>query len=103
ASVSRRVFRQRGRHDAASVACVKSKMPLRLVTLMLSILSLSILHAQEEPLNEKKYEREELGVNEYTAPPIAEVFAELDKLRPLPFDQLWRELPPAQSRKREDK
>ncbi len=69
----------------------------------MSILSLSILLAQEEPMTEEKYEREELGVNAFTAPSISQIFDELDKLKPLPFDKLWRPLPPPHAGKREHK
>jgi hypothetical protein len=58
---------------------------------------------QEEPVTEERYEREELGVNPYTAPSIAKIFQQLDELKPLPFDQLWRALPPATPAKREQK
>jgi hypothetical protein len=78
-------------------------MPLRLAALMMSILSLSILHAQDEPETEQRYEREELGVNAYTAPSISQIFEELDRLKPLPFDKLWRPLPPPHAGKREHK
>ncbi|PYJ51254.1 MAG: hypothetical protein DME83_07685 [Verrucomicrobia bacterium] len=47
--------------------------------------------AQEEPLTEQGYEREELGANPYTVPSIARIFQQLDELRPLPFEQLQRE------------
>ncbi len=61
------------------------------------------LAAQEEPITEQGYEREELGVNAYTAPSIARVFQQLDELRPLPFEQLQRELPKASPGSREQK
>ncbi|MDP9187014.1 MAG: hypothetical protein M3O72_06625 [Verrucomicrobiota bacterium] len=48
---------------------------------------------QEEPNEDKQHQREELGVNHYTAPSIERIFAQLDQLRPLPFEQLKRELP----------
>ena len=48
---------------------------------------------EEEPNEDKEHEREELGVNRYTTPSIERIFAQLDQLRPLPFDQLKRELP----------
>lgn len=57
--------------------------------------------AQEEPITEEHYEREELGVNAYTAPSISQIFDQLDRLRPLPFDKLWRDLPAAGPTKRE--
>ncbi len=39
--------------------------------------------------------REELGINEFTAPSIAQIFAEFEALKPLPFDKVWRDLPEA--------
>lgn len=78
----------------------------------MSILSLSILFsgclllpvaAQEEPITEEGYEREELGVNRYTAPSIAQIFEQLDRLKRLPFDQLWRDFPTPGPAKREQK
>ena len=39
--------------------------------------------------------REELGVNSFTAPSIQLVFQELNALKPLPFDKVWRDLPDA--------
>jgi len=44
----------------------------------------------EEPV---EHEREELGVNPYTAPSVAEIFQQLDDLKPLPYEQLKREFP----------
>lgn len=41
-------------------------------------------------MTERDYEREELGVNPYTAPSITRIFQQLDDLKPLPFDQLHR-------------
>ena len=37
--------------------------------------------------------REELGVNQFTAPSIKRIFDDLDKLAPLPADELVREMP----------
>ncbi len=37
--------------------------------------------------------REELGVNSYTAPSIQLVFKELNALKPIPFEKVWRDLP----------
>jgi hypothetical protein len=54
--------------------------------------------AGEEP---GEHEREELGINPYTAPSVAEIFQQLDDLRPLPFDQLKREFPQAAHASRE--
>lgn len=69
------------------------------MTLLLPGLS----YAQEEPITEQGYEREELGVNPYTAPSIATIFEQLDELKPLPFDKLWRPLPASSPGLREQK
>jgi hypothetical protein len=53
------------------------------------------VRAQEKPETAEEYEREELGVNPYTAPSVAEIFQQLDDLKPLPFEQLKREFPQA--------
>jgi hypothetical protein len=58
--------------------------------------------AQEQPLSDETHEREELGVNPYTAPSIAQIFARLDQLKPLPFEQLRRPLAEARGRSREE-
>ncbi len=63
----------------------------------------SPLRAQDEKGTEQAYEREELGVNPYTAPSIANIFQQLDELRPLPFDQLKRTLAGAGAVTREQK
>jgi len=60
-------------------------------------------NGQSEPAPEGEHEREELGVNRYTTPRIDRLFEQLDKLQPLPFDQLWRELPTAGPSQREVK
>jgi hypothetical protein len=39
--------------------------------------------------------REELGVNEFTAPSIELLLEELNALKPIPFDKAWRGLPDA--------
>ncbi len=83
-------------------------------TYSMSILFLSILLAttlaaptaqspQEEPLGDEEHEREELGVNPYTAPSIARIFAQLDELKPLPFEKLKRDFPSATVVSREQK
>jgi hypothetical protein len=51
------------------------------------------LLAQEKPARAADYEREELGVNPYTAPSVADIFQQLDDLKPLSFEQLKREFP----------
>ena len=78
----------------------------------ISILNLSLLIATaftcspikaEEPPAGEEHEFEELGVNRYTAPSIAQIFKQLDELNPLPFDQLKRETPPVTRGSREQK
>lgn len=53
------------------------------------------LFAQEQTPSAAEYQREELGVNPYTAPSVADIFQQLDDLKPLPFEQLKREFPQA--------
>ncbi|HEX5175957.1 MAG TPA: hypothetical protein VFV83_02955 [Chthoniobacteraceae bacterium] len=47
----------------------------------------------EKPEEDIAHIREELGVNAFTAPSIAVIFAELRALQPLPLDKVWRDLP----------
>lgn len=65
--------------------------------------SMTVLFGQQETITEERYQREELGVNPYTAPSIAQIFEQLDRLKPLPFDKLWRNFPPAGPAPREQK
>ena len=58
---------------------------------------------QETSPTEGGHELEELGVNRFTAPRIEQVFDQLDRLRPLPFAQLWRDLPATSPSQREQK
>jgi len=58
---------------------------------------------QDEPNEDRAHEREELGVNPYTAPSIEHIFVQLDQLRPLPFEQLQRALPQTIIGRREQK
>lgn len=53
------------------------------------------LRAQEIPedLLEDEHVREEFGVNSFTAPSIRKIFEDLDRLRPLPYEKLKREIP----------
>jgi hypothetical protein len=59
--------------------------------------------SEEPPPAGEEHEFEELGVNRYTAPSIAQIFKQLDELKPLPFDQLKRDAPPITSSSREQK
>lgn len=49
--------------------------------------------AQQPSATPDDHEREELGVNPYTAPEVEEVFRQLDDVKPLPFDKLRRDFP----------
>lgn len=49
--------------------------------------------AKGTPQADLEHIREELGVNEFTAPSIELVFQELAYLKPIPFDKVWRDLP----------
>ncbi|MEM1441989.1 MAG: hypothetical protein AAGF67_06575 [Verrucomicrobiota bacterium] len=65
-------------------------------TWLLPLLCLAaISHAQEIPdeLLEDEHVREEFGVNQFTTPSIKRIFEDLQKLRPLPYDELKRTMP----------
>jgi len=46
------------------------------------IAAASTVSTEEEPLRDEEHERDELGVNSYTAPSIARIFQQLDQLKP---------------------
>lgn len=62
-----------------------------------------LLAAAQPPPGGEEHELEELGVNRYTAPSIAQIFKQLDDLKPLPYDELRRELPQTSGGSREQK
>lgn len=69
------------------------------------ILTLSLTSPAEKartPAEQTSIEhaREELGINEFTAPSIELLFRELEELRPIPFEKVWRDLPDAQPQNR---
>ena len=51
------------------------------------------VRAQEPIEDPDDHEREEFGINPYTAPNLADIFHQLDDLKPLPFEELKREFP----------
>jgi hypothetical protein len=65
------------------------------------IFGLGGVNGQAPAENPAEHEREELGINPYTAPSVAEIFQQLDDLKPLPFDQLKRDFPQATHASRE--
>jgi len=64
----------------------------------LIIYAVGLSLSAEEP---REHEREELGINPYTAPSVAEIFQQLDDLKPLPYEQLKRDFPQAAHASRE--
>jgi hypothetical protein len=69
--------------------------PLTICTLLFALFGQSLSFAQEKPAGAEDYEREELGVNPFTAPSVADIFQQLDDLKPLAFEELKREFPQA--------
>ena len=65
------------------------------------VLFLGTSLAQEKTITSAEYQREELGINPYTAPSVADIFQQLDDLKPLPFEQLKRPFPEASHSGRE--
>ncbi len=83
-----------------------------LVLIFSAAFACELVQAEEPPSGEEaasaeanadKHELEELGVNRYTAPSIAQIFKQLDELKPLPFDQLKRDAPQVSGASREQK
>ena len=71
----------------------------------LFILALPLTARAEKPRTPAEqasldHAREEMGINEFTAPSIGLLFHELEDLRPIPFDKVWRDLPDAQPQNR---
>ena len=70
-------------------------------TFVLAIAPTQSGSAQDTTETEEDHAREELGVNRYTTPSIANIFHQLDELKPLPFEQLQRPFPRASHSGRE--
>lgn len=70
-----------------------SLVPLVAATLFAA--SPALILAQETTPPPDDHQREELGINPYTAPEVDEVFQQLDDVKPLPFDKLKRDFPQA--------
>ena len=69
--------------------------------LLLGLATFVRAQAPEEPEDPAEHEQEELGINPYTAPSVADIFQQLDDLKPLPFDELKRDFPQANHTNRE--
>jgi hypothetical protein len=71
---------------------------------LFAIVSIGAANAQQprSPAEAASIEhmREELGINEFTAPSIELLFRELQSLRPVPFEKVWRDLPDTQPQSR---
>jgi hypothetical protein len=86
---------------------LRMKCPRHMGTVVLICVCLTIIPGPisvtgQEPADPlADHQREELGVNPYTAPSVADVFQQLDDLKPLPFDLLKREFPQAAHTSRE--
>jgi hypothetical protein len=76
-------------------------LPLIIYVAVAAFLGPGSGRAQQPTENPVEHEREELGVNPYTAPSVADIFQQLDDLKPLPFEQLKREFPQAAHSSRE--
>jgi hypothetical protein len=76
---------------------------LYLSVIIVTTLSGHLMPGQSPPPVGQEHEFEELGVNRYTAPSIAQIFKQLDELKPLPFDQLKRDIPQSAGATREQK
>lgn len=76
---------------------------LYLSVIIVTTLSGRLMPGQSPPPVGQEHEFEELGVNRYTAPSIAQIFKQLDELKPLPFDQLKRDIPQSAGATREQK
>lgn len=58
---------------------------------VLGLTSAGLMEAQEDSdITSDPHYREELGVNQYTTPPIEQLFNALDTLKPIPFQELTR-------------
>ena len=78
-----------------------SRSPLIIYVAAAALFGAVSLRAQEVAENPVEHEREELGINPYTAPSVADIFQQLDDLKPLPFEQLKRDFPQAAHASRE--
>jgi hypothetical protein len=69
--------------------------PTRIALLLSLFLPAAALAQKKAPAQSEDIEhiRQELGVNEFTAPSIDLIFTELAGLKPIPFDKVWRDLP----------
>lgn len=83
-----------------------NSVPIALSALSLAFLPLSIAEEEAPPipkdLLEDPHFREELAINEFTAPSISRIFDSLESLAPLPMADYARETPPRMPLNRAD-
>ena len=73
---------------------MKARLPTALTICTIALgFGTAPLSAQDKTQGAEDYQREELGINPYTAPSVADIFQQLDDLKPLPFEELKREFP----------
>jgi hypothetical protein len=82
-------------------AAILPKLTITICTLFLAVSGRDPILAQGKPAGAADYEREELGINPFTAPTVADIFQQLDELKPLPFEQLKRQFPQVMHSSRE--
>jgi hypothetical protein len=82
-------------------AAILPGLPITICTGFFALFDPAPILAQGKTASGADYQREELGVNPYTAPSVADIFQQLDDLKPLPFEQLKREFPQAMHSGRE--
>ena len=90
------------KNDAKSLK-ISAMSILRFSIIVAAIFACDLIASAEPPPTGEEHELEELGVNRYTAPSIAQIFKQLDELKPLPYDELKRELPQTSGTSREQK
>src|SRR5437016_1435842 len=73
---------------------------LRTSTLIYLAASTPVLSSLS-PAGPSDHLREELGVNTFTTPSVADIFKQLDSVKPLTFDQLKRDFPQTSNYSRE--
>jgi hypothetical protein len=70
------------------------QIPLRWPVLLVASLLISTAPAAPKLTDDDiEHIREELGVNGFTAPSIGVIIQQLDALKPIPFDKVWRDVP----------
>jgi hypothetical protein len=70
------------------------QLPVRWLLLAAGSLLLTNAQAQPKPsADDIQQMREELGVNNFTAPSIEVILQELEDLKPIPYEKVWRDLP----------